>query len=97
MSGLELSLFTLNDIEAALGRRLKRRRLALGLTQKQLGDRVGVTPQLIHKWETAQSSIYAARLHELAKALDAPLDYFFDVSPDATERSMADPPASTRS
>ena len=87
----------LTEFEAMLGRRLKFRRQALGLTQKQLADRVEVTPQLIHKWETAQSSMYAARLYAVALALGVTPDYFFDVMDSGSGRAKADPPPAPRS
>jgi len=49
----------------------------LGLTQQTLGDRVGVTPQMVHKWETAQCALYADTLFRLSHAMDVPPDYFF--------------------
>ena len=87
----------LDEFEAMLGRRLKFRRLALGLTQKQLGDRVGVTPQLIHKWETAQSSMYAARLYSVAQALGVTPDYFFEFAENGSGRPKVEPPSAPRS
>jgi len=87
----------LTEFEAMLGRRLKFRRLGLGLTQKQLADRVGVTPQLIHKWETAQSSMYAARLYAVARALGVTPDYFFDFAENGSGRSKVDPSPAPRS
>jgi transcriptional regulator with XRE-family HTH domain len=66
------------EIDLHLGRRLRRRRRLLGLTQQQLGDRVGIRFQQIQKYECGANRISAARLWELAEALQAPISYFYD-------------------
>jgi transcriptional regulator with XRE-family HTH domain len=64
-------------IEAVIGYRLRARRRLLGLTQKEVGERLGVTPQMVHKWEMAQCALYAATLLDLARALGVSPGYFF--------------------
>ena len=49
------------EIDLHLGRRLRRRRRLLGLTQQQLGDRVGIRFQQIQKYECGANRISAAR------------------------------------
>lgn len=66
------------EIDLHLGRRLRRRRRLLGLTQQQLGDRVGIRFQQVQKYECGANRISAARLWELAEALEAPISYFYD-------------------
>ena len=65
------------DIEAMIGWRIRIRRRLLGMTQKDIGQKLGVTPQMVHKWETAQGTLYAAAIHDLAKVLGVQPDYFF--------------------
>ncbi|HAL07486.1 MAG TPA: XRE family transcriptional regulator [Brevundimonas sp.] len=73
------------EIDLHLGRRLRRRRRLLGLTQQQLGDRVGVRFQQIQKYECGANRLSAARLWELAEALETPVTYFYDgLSAEAT-------------
>ena len=67
-----------DDIDAHLGRRLRRRRRLLGLTQEQLALAVGVRFQQIQKYECGANRISAARLWSLAQALEAPINYFYD-------------------
>jgi transcriptional regulator with XRE-family HTH domain len=67
-----------NGIDDHLGQRLRQRRWMLGLTQTQVGDRVGIKFQQIQKYETGQNRISAARLWDLAQALDVPVSYFYD-------------------
>ena len=67
-----------NEIDLHLGKRLRRRRRLLGLTQQQLADAVGVRFQQIQKYECGANRISAARLWSLAEALEVPVSYFYD-------------------
>jgi transcriptional regulator with XRE-family HTH domain len=67
-----------NDIDLHLGKRLRRRRRLLGLTQQQLALSVGVRFQQIQKYECGANRISAARLWQLSEALEVPVAYFFD-------------------
>lgn len=67
-----------NDIDLHLGKRLRRRRRLLGLTQQQLAVTVGVRFQQIQKYECGANRISAARLWQLSEALEVPVSYFFD-------------------
>ena len=74
------------DIDLHLGKRLRRRRRLLGLTQQQLALAVGIRFQQIQKYECGANRISAARLFQLAKALETPINYFYDgLSDDKTE------------
>src|SRR5437868_15408489 len=75
-----------NDIDLHLGRRLRRRRRLLGLTQQQLAGAVGVRFQQIQKYECGANRISAARLWQLSEALEVPIGYFYD---GLTERPCA--------
>jgi transcriptional regulator with XRE-family HTH domain len=66
-----------SDVEILVGRRLRRRRRLLGLTQQQLGDAVGVRFQQIQKYECAGNRMSVAMLWKLACVLKVDLDYFF--------------------
>ncbi|KQY30232.1 Cro/Cl family transcriptional regulator [Caulobacter sp. Root1455] len=67
-----------NDIDVYLGKRLRRRRRLLGLTQQQLAGTVGVRFQQIQKYECGANRISAARLWQLSEALEVPVGYFYD-------------------
>jgi transcriptional regulator with XRE-family HTH domain len=74
------------DIDLHLGKRLRRRRRLLGLTQQQLALAVGIRFQQIQKYECGANRISAARLFQLAKALETPINYFYDgLSDDTTD------------
>ncbi len=55
--------------EPKLGAFLRQRRLALGLTQAEVGEKLGYTSQFIANWERNASTPPAARLHDLIQAL----------------------------
>lgn len=74
------------DIDLHLGRRLRRRRRLLGLTQQQLAAQVGIRFQQIQKYECGANRISAARLWQLAEALESPVSYFYDGLAEALER-----------
>jgi transcriptional regulator with XRE-family HTH domain len=80
-----------NDIDLHLGKRLRRRRRLLGLTQQQLAIAVGVRFQQIQKYECGANRISAARLWQLSEALEVPVSYFFDGLAEAQEASANDP------
>lgn len=70
-----------SDIDLQIGRRLRRRRRLLGLTQHELGDGLGLHGQQIHRYECGANRISAARLHRIAAVLNAPVQYFYDGVP----------------
>ena len=67
-----------NDIDLHIGKRVRRRRRLLGLTQQQLASVCGVRFQQIQKYECGANRISAARLWQLAEALDVSVGYFFE-------------------
>jgi transcriptional regulator with XRE-family HTH domain len=69
-------------VDLAVTRRIRRRRLELGLTRRQVAELVGVIPRQLHKCETGASRISIGRLHRIARALGVEVGYFFaDVDP----------------
>jgi len=67
-----------NEIDHHVGRRLRRRRRLMGFTQQSLAELVGVRFQQIQKYECGANRVSAARLFELAEALNVPVQYFYD-------------------
>jgi transcriptional regulator with XRE-family HTH domain len=66
------------DIDLHMGRRLRRRRLLLGLTQQQVASATGVKFQQVQKYECGANKMSACRLWSLATALEVPVTYFYD-------------------
>ena len=82
-----------DEIDVHIGRRVRRRRRLLGLTQQQVAGACGVRFQQIQKYECGANRVSAARLWRLARALDVPVGYFFDgletaVSPKETSATI---------
>jgi transcriptional regulator with XRE-family HTH domain len=67
-----------SEIDVHLGKRLRRRRRLLGLTQQQLAGACGVRFQQIQKYECGANRISASRLWQLSEALQVPVAYFYD-------------------
>ena len=64
-------------VEVVVGRRLRRRRRLMGLTQAGLGGLCGVSFQQVQKYESAQTRLSVVMLWKLAGALDVDIAYFF--------------------
>lgn len=67
-----------HPVDAHVGKRVRHRRWMMGMTQQQLGDMVGIKFQQIQKYETGMNRISASRLWDIAKALEVPINYFFE-------------------
>jgi len=67
-----------NDFNKHLGEMLKKRRLALGLTQTKVAKAISVTFQQIQKYEKGINGVSSVRLLQLASYLKVPINYFFD-------------------
>jgi transcriptional regulator with XRE-family HTH domain len=67
-----------NAIDLHVGKRLRRRRRLLGLTQQQLAESIGIRFQQIQKYECGANRVTASRLYELAVSLNVPVNYFFE-------------------
>ena len=66
-----------DPVDIYVGKRLKSRRLMLGLSQNDLGEAVNVSIQQIQKYERATNRISSRKLYNLAKFLRVPVSYFF--------------------
>ena len=67
-----------NPVDIYVGQKLRMRRKMLGLSQNQLGKKIGVTFQQIQKYEKGINRMGSSRLHEIATILLLPISYFFD-------------------
>ena len=72
----------INDFNKHLGEMLKKRRLALGLTQTKVAKAINVTFQQIQKYEKGINGVSSVRLLQLASYLKVPIDYFFENYPE---------------
>ena len=61
-----------------LGKKLRMRRLSLGLTQTKVAQAINVTFQQIQKYEKGTNGVSSIRLLQLANYLKVPVNYFFE-------------------
>lgn len=71
-------------MEATLGKRIMRHRKALGLTQDQLAEQLGVTAQAVSKWENDQSCPDITMLPKLSAIFGITTDQLLGSAPEET-------------
>lgn len=75
---------------AEFGKRVKARRLQLGLSQKQLAEKTGTTRQTVWNWESGTHAPTEATMPALARALKHTADHLLPGwSPNAVPRGGA--------
>jgi transcriptional regulator with XRE-family HTH domain len=67
-----------HDVDRTVGSQMRKRRLMLGLSQQQMGTRIGVTNQQVRHYETGVCRVSAGRLHQIAAILEVKVGYFFE-------------------
>ncbi len=76
-----------DDRDVVIGARLRTRRKLLKMSQKDLGQSVGITFQQIQKYERGTNKIGAVRLADFCTALQVPIAYFFGGMTDIGEKT----------
>ena len=71
-------------VDAYIGARMRERRLALNMNQRELGVALGVSFQQIQKYERGLNRVSAARLYEFCKVLKVPFSFMFERDPSAS-------------
>ena len=61
-----------------LGKKLRLRRLSLGLTQTKVAQAINVTFQQIQKYEKGTNGVSSNRLMQLSRFLNVPITYFYE-------------------
>jgi transcriptional regulator with XRE-family HTH domain len=61
-----------------LGKKLRMRRLSLGLTQTKVAQAIHVTFQQIQKYEKGTNGVSSSRLMQLSSFLKVPITYFYE-------------------
>jgi transcriptional regulator with XRE-family HTH domain len=64
------------DVDA--GRRLRAQRLERRLSQKEFGQKIGVSLHQVQKYEAGINRISTGRLQRIADVLSVPVTFFFD-------------------
>lgn len=69
----------LNDV--SVGGKIRYRRKYIGISQTELGKKIGVSFQQIQKYENGSNRVGAGRLQEIANILDVDISFFYtDIS-----------------
>jgi len=77
-------------IDELVGRNIQVLRRNLGLSQTQLGARIGVTFQQVQKYEKGTNRVGAGRLYKMASVLRVPISAFFAGTAEIASDGAAD-------
>ncbi|WP_396584009.1 helix-turn-helix domain-containing protein [Bartonella grahamii] len=64
-------------IDILIGKRIRYRRISMGVSQKALGSHLGVSFQQIQKYEKGLNRVSAKCLLEIAQKLQVPISFFY--------------------
>lgn len=67
-----------NLIDEFVGSRMRNRRLAMGLSQRELGDAIGASAQDVEGYEAGARRVGSYQLVHIASALEVELSFFFE-------------------
>ena len=70
--------FMEDNFNIHLGKKLRMRRLSLGLTQTKVAEAINVTFQQIQKYEKGTNGVSSIRLLQLSNYLKVPINFFFE-------------------
>ena len=80
-----------NPVDVEVGRRIRLQRMSAGMSQTELGEKVGVTFQQIQKYEKGKNRVGAGRLTQIAAVLHVPIGVFFDGATEASQSATESP------
>jgi transcriptional regulator with XRE-family HTH domain len=67
-----------HPVDRHVGLRMRIRRQMKRMSQEQLAESLGVTFQQVQKYENGSNRVSASRLFDVSRALEAPINYFFE-------------------
>ena len=70
-----------DPVDSHVGRRVRMRRLLLGMSQTKLADALGLSFQQVQKYEKGTNRISASRLQLIASIQQVPIAFFFEGAP----------------
>jgi transcriptional regulator with XRE-family HTH domain len=66
-----------DPVDIHVGRQVRLARELTGLTQVEVGKRLGMSFQVVQKYEQGEIRVSASRLYQLACLLERPVSFFF--------------------
>jgi transcriptional regulator with XRE-family HTH domain len=67
-----------DPVDLHVGRRVRLARELAGLTQVEVGSRLGMSFQVVQKYEQGEIRVSASRLYQLSALLAVAVEFFFD-------------------
>jgi transcriptional regulator with XRE-family HTH domain len=67
-----------HPFDVHVGQRVRQHRCLVGMTQQQLGDKLGTKAQQIQDYETGANGISASHMRDIAVAMEVPVSFFFE-------------------
>ncbi|MFQ5566069.1 MAG: helix-turn-helix domain-containing protein [Paracoccaceae bacterium] len=67
-----------HPVDIHVGQRVRQRRWMLGMSMRQLADKIGITARQVRKLETSIDQFSARGIRDIAAALEVPVAYFFE-------------------
>lgn len=85
-----------DPVDVYVGKRVRARRMQVGMSQEKLGEALGLTFQQVQKYEKGANRISCSKLVAIARAVHAPVEFFFQGAPglDGNAAAVEDPGAS---
>lgn len=77
-SGVNKNQRSAGKPDVQLGKRIRLRRVEIDISQTVLANKLGVSFQQVQKYEKGVNRVGAARLQQIATALDVPITFFYD-------------------
>jgi transcriptional regulator with XRE-family HTH domain len=69
------------DFDRHVGRRIRMRRIQVGMSQERLAESLGVTFQQVQKYEKGANRITMSRMRIVSQVLGVPMAYFSEGAP----------------
>lgn len=70
-----------NNIDEYVAERIRTARIASGMSQGELGGKLGISFQQVQKYENGTNRVSAGRLYHIAVIFDLPIPHFFEGAP----------------
>lgn len=65
------------EIDIYVGERIRLARALYNVTQDKLGERIGLTFQMVQKFEKGKNRVSCGKIAEIARIFDLPITWFF--------------------
>ena len=90
--GSDASAQELQDsaVDLHVGARIRTTRRSRGCSQDALAEAVGLTFQQVQKYEKGVNRVSASKLYGIARALQVPVEHFFEGLPDPRSGQVAE-------